>query len=801
MADRYLVGTGARNWNNTANWAASSGGAGGASVPTSADNVIFDANSGTGTVTVNAEANMLNLTFTAINAITLANAIYNFNVYGSLSLHTNLTTSFSGTGYLNLKATDSRTITSNGNTSSWNRIYFDGVGGEWTNQDNWNCGSSVIYLTNGTWTTNNKTITAYTLTATQSTPVTFNMGSSDLFFYTWTAYAVNLTLNSGTSNLYLSGSAIYTLSCNRTFYNIFLRGTSQIMTSAFICNNLTVDVGGSNSHSFVTPDQTVRVDGVLTLKGANSTNYRILVSRTNIICNGSIVAENADFYRIVLSGTAAPLDASNIPGGSGDCGGNSNIIFTAPMTLYYKHTSGACNWNDPTKWVTSSGGTEQGRVPLPQDTVYLDENSFTGTSTLTMSVWRLGKNVSFKYVNQSISLICTAVSATYEIYGDCYLLNPLLRRTGGASAQFYLYGRGTNYFEFNGAALNQCSISSIGWYGKYVATSDINFGMAMTYIGNVDFNGFNVVAILLQKTLPGELKLGTGVTTIQNTIGNGILHQDGTINAIGSKVIFNKTGGTNNLLLNVGGVQWNILEFITAESGFIEVRGNNSFNEMILSQNARMKFLAGTTQTVAKLTAIGTSEAPITITSTTTTPFNLVKTGDGKVQADYLNLSYSNASPANIWYAGANSVDGGNNTGWIFGVFTPVLVGALVEAEAMIANLIAEALATPSYVEIEEAEFELIADAFTSFDLTETETFAVEAIADAILQVAFTEEETMEADLMADAFAEVAFTEKEWIGGENGSEGLRAYEKICGVSAFQTVISGDSDIMNNDDCN
>lgn len=53
MADRYWVG-GTATWDSTttANWSATSGGAGGASVPTSADNVFFDANSGTVTVTV-----------------------------------------------------------------------------------------------------------------------------------------------------------------------------------------------------------------------------------------------------------------------------------------------------------------------------------------------------------------------------------------------------------------------------------------------------------------------------------------------------------------------------------------------------------------------------------------------------------------------------------------------------------------------------------------------------------------------------------------------------------------------------
>lgn len=52
MATRYWVGgTGTWNASNTANWSASSGGAGGASAPVAADTVVFDSNSGTGTCT------------------------------------------------------------------------------------------------------------------------------------------------------------------------------------------------------------------------------------------------------------------------------------------------------------------------------------------------------------------------------------------------------------------------------------------------------------------------------------------------------------------------------------------------------------------------------------------------------------------------------------------------------------------------------------------------------------------------------------------------------------------------------
>jgi len=68
MADRYWVG-GSGSWNSTTKWSATSGGASGASVPTSVDNAIFDINSGTAhfTVTVSSGSTCANLTITPEN--------------------------------------------------------------------------------------------------------------------------------------------------------------------------------------------------------------------------------------------------------------------------------------------------------------------------------------------------------------------------------------------------------------------------------------------------------------------------------------------------------------------------------------------------------------------------------------------------------------------------------------------------------------------------------------------------------------------------------------------------------------
>jgi len=89
MAARFWVG-GSGTWNasNTANWAATSGGAGGQSVPTSADTVTIDANSGSGTITVATDFSITSLTCGAMN-MTLDFSVNNNNPTMS---------TFSGTG-------------------------------------------------------------------------------------------------------------------------------------------------------------------------------------------------------------------------------------------------------------------------------------------------------------------------------------------------------------------------------------------------------------------------------------------------------------------------------------------------------------------------------------------------------------------------------------------------------------------------------------------------------------------------------------------------------------------------------
>jgi len=117
VADRYYVGGNGSKWDLTSSWATSSGGTPGASVPTSADNIFFDPNSGlqsASNITYNTSStlNCNNVTFSqaGIVGFGMGSPLMTLNVYGSAVL-LNLTgppliVTFLGTGAQTIQATN-----------------------------------------------------------------------------------------------------------------------------------------------------------------------------------------------------------------------------------------------------------------------------------------------------------------------------------------------------------------------------------------------------------------------------------------------------------------------------------------------------------------------------------------------------------------------------------------------------------------------------------------------------------------------------------------------------------------------
>jgi hypothetical protein len=87
-------------------------------------------------------------------------------------------------------------------------------------------------------------------------------------------------------------------------------------------------------------------------------------------------------------------------------------------------------------------------------------------------------------------------------------------------------------------------------------------------------------------------------------------------------------------------------------------------------------FTSGTTTTIQNFGISGSSGNLVTIGSTTTSAHTLSKSS-GNTNVDYLSISYSTATGGATWYAGANSTNGGNNTGWLFSSPTSVTTGRM----------------------------------------------------------------------------------------------------------------------------
>ena len=112
FTDRYWVGGGAdSNWSTADNWASSTGGAGGASVPDYASRVSFDANSGSGLVNMDADFEILSIDCSGYTG-SLADNDFTLTLHGDATFVSDMT--LTATGTLNMD--DGGTLTTGGQT-------------------------------------------------------------------------------------------------------------------------------------------------------------------------------------------------------------------------------------------------------------------------------------------------------------------------------------------------------------------------------------------------------------------------------------------------------------------------------------------------------------------------------------------------------------------------------------------------------------------------------------------------------------------------------------------------------------
>ena len=403
MADRYWVGgTGSWSSTNTANWAASSGGASGASVPTAADNVIFDAGSDSGgifTVTMANTPRVCNdITISGLDfTMTLAGVSIGLTVSGSLSFPaTNFTRTYTGTTIFNATTTG-KTITTNGVAFGGN-VTLNGVGGAWTLGSAFTTSADFTIL-NGTFDTSssgNYGVTAGSIQSTTGAGVrTINLNASTIILNViGSATVINplvgtLTFNAGTSLINITGTS-YNLASTVTYYDVSFTAAASTdftksITGANTFRNLTfstISSAGINNIS-ITGSQTI--NGTLTVNGSDGNRRMFVRSNTigtsvTLTCAAVATMTDVDFRDITIAGAHGTLSGTRL----GDCGGNSNITFVAGKTVYWNLAAGG-NWS-ANGWAPGSGGTPATtEFPLPQDTAIIENTGLNTSATITFN--------------------------------------------------------------------------------------------------------------------------------------------------------------------------------------------------------------------------------------------------------------------------------------------------------------------------------------------------------------------------------------------------------------------------------
>lgn len=702
MANRYWRGgTGTWNSTNTTNWSATSGGAGGASVPTAADAVIFNASSGGGVCSISNAMYCYSINTTGytgqLQGVVSYNILYVAGSAGSIVLANNTLVSQG----LYIYVTTSGTVTVNTGNNNLGR--FGVTNGAATLASNLLAYSVVLYTSGGSGTF---TQGSYQIGTTTSRPsinagavgssvlATWNTGTgvtyaSDVYLYSSAGvtgtgtidiqigYAgTSLTIGSIASGKTLTPTFSFAsvsagvkvgLSLN-TPHSVTLSGnvtldsntdglvvTTTEATSAIVFTNLVTNASATQRKTIA---NSVGSNSLSNFIG--NLNYGL--ARTNITFTSAAGLGYCDFVSINSATAISPTSAGN-------GGNNTNITFPAGVTRY-AIPGGSRVWNSTASWSTSSGGAGGASIPLPQDTVIFDANSGTSGNWQSYypSIFVLPNINATAFPYQLILSAITGV-ITRDLTSSTNLPIRLQGHALFQSGTYTLTNVSSTYF----LLANNANVTASGLTSTYMY---------------LDYGTITNTGTWTTREITGPSHSGAGVTTTFN-MGTGTTID---FTAIPSGFYFVYASGftvtgSPNLIMGDGSYNYGTncrIQGITPSSwgkltirdiNYLALYGDQTFSEIVVTQaltNAQsLYFEQGRTYTIGKWTADGNATTKTVLTShnagsPSTSVHYLAYSGGGVAASTNMNISYSSASPANTWYAGATSTNSGGNSGWIF---------------------------------------------------------------------------------------------------------------------------------------
>ncbi|HTA82736.1 MAG TPA: hypothetical protein VK783_07385 [Bacteroidia bacterium] len=538
LAQRYWVGTG--NWTaaNTANWSASSGGSGGASVPVAGTNVIFDNNSGSCTIATNNAV---------CNNITLANN------YANTLTQTNTTLTVSGTATFS--------------------------GGTFTG------GTAAITVT-GAFTISGGTFTSTSGTLTLKNNFTLSSGT--------------FTHNSGTVTFNNSPSAgNFTTTGAPTFYNLSVIGSYGTFTqtnSITVANTLTLDGSGGWENvdigTSVAAGITLTVNGTATILGSSSITlyYGTLIENGSLTDNNTVSGVTSGNAIIDFTGTGTFTG----PAATGE-GELPNIVINTSGTLTLSgNISVSLNWtyiggtvipgtstvyfdNDPSTTISGTQTLYNVIINPAYGTTTISNNLTVNNLTLNGGASSIIAVSSSVTVNGTLTV--TGNSLVFINTGTIYVNGNV---TDNNTAIGATYGTGTIDFTGTGTQSFSCPAANgegelpnvtFNSSGTVSLSGIVSVGGNWTYTAGTVSAGTSTVYFdntSLAKTISGTQTLYNAIVTtgLATTINNNLTISNN-LNLLGSNTV------TINSVLTVNGtltISGNAAEILN--TGTINANGN-----------------------------------------------------------------------------------------------------------------------------------------------------------------------------------------------------------------------------------
>lgn len=693
---------GTRAWSDTATWV-------GGVVPTAADDVQLDSSSGAVTISSGAACRSLDcngytgtLTHNSAVTLTIGDATAGAGNI-ALRLVAGMTYTLGGATTSTIvfasTAAATQTIAAGGKIlGGWT---VNGAGSSYQLADGVSTGTSaIVTLTAGTLNTNGQTCSWGSFISSNTNVRSLILGSSSITLGTngWScATATNMTLSAGTSTLTFAGAAgtAANLGTNLSYNNLVFTnlGLSGVTSSGGVGTgtiaNLT-RIGNAVTTDELQINTTIVITGTLTITGNSATNRVLLQSNVigstrSVTVNGSVVVSNTDICDISGLGTAS-WNLAAATGGTGDAGGNVGITFTASATQTWAGTSGG-NWS-ANAWTT--------RVPLPQDDVIINA-AFAASQTITMDLPRLGRNIDWTGATGAPTWAISAVAV--HVFGSLTLVAGMAFTSAGPALHFR--GRGARTITSNGVAFPQTVNFTTGGVGTgtytlldalTVTAGSLNVGLT-PHRGVVDTNGQTVTCptmVVGSGTGGSSLTLGASTVNLTGTAAGAVFTAvaggvpANVLNAGTSTiVIVNASANDRSIAAHgftlatvtytVAGSTGRLIFGVSGATGTVTVAVLNLFD----ATNARgLRIWASTILAITSaFNVVGASGRLVTIDSSTAGVRATVSKVSGVVSTDYLSVLDSAAAGGAAWYAGANSTNAGNNTGWTFTV-PPAVVNA-----------------------------------------------------------------------------------------------------------------------------